>query len=441
MFLRAILAREIGDQPGTATPERFTPPSILAVTSTVVTERSVVALNVLLFFSLICSLSATMFAVIIKQWLHNSLKEGHTTKYIARRNLFLFMNMDTWHIALFIAYLFNLLQVSVVLFFASLVLLLWHLHPVVAIAASLLVGCMLALAITSMVLPMIYSSCCYISPPTYQLYDLLQRCRYGYQVIVRRVVYAPLRWILLRCYVSRPRVRRMFPVYPNAIVYWDTRERESIFWAWSDLDAMLIATIALKPVTIGMHTTNEPSRDEAIVHLILDDNLELYDFLTKCFQHVHTTILATTNCDFRRSTISMDFWIASLLKMSYLQVPSDFAEGETPILRRNTYPRNISHYPLEVSTVMTTPPGTTECIAALKYIEAAYWHMERSHARDQRLLLALSLSAHHNSLQCRTLALHLLYLHLSSGDVFMRSSWQHICIGMCTRCVWSIAML
>ncbi len=403
MYFQAILAREIESRatvPGTATP--FT----LALTPTV-TERSIVALNVLMFCSLICSLSATMFAVIIKQWLHDfrSLKEGQTTKYIARRNLYLFINMNTWHIASIIGYLFILLQVSAALFFASLLLLVWHLHPVVAIAASVLVGSMLALAITSMVIPVIYSSCCYISPPTYQLYALIQRVRYVYQLIVR----TPFRWIRF-ARREAPRWIRRFPYIPDAIEEWDERERHSIAAAVSDLDCLLIVSTVLKPLSVGVDTKNEPSQEDAIIPLILSTGLRPEDFLTQCFQHVHTTMQSLAKFEYRRSTISMDFWIASLLKIAYTQI------GET----------------------RPVPKTARECIAALKYIKAAY-HIkgQRSPARDQRLLLALSLSAHHESLECRKMALQLLYLHLRSGDMFKRSesSWQHIRIGMWTHCV------
>lgn len=126
------------------------------------------AVNILWFASLILSLSAALVAIMVKQWLgeYRSGLSG-TSQDIARLHLYRLNNLTKWHVAAIVGALPVVLQVSLVLFFAGLLVLLRDLYPTVARVASGLVAITFIIMGGTILLPVLWKDCCYLSSPAY----------------------------------------------------------------------------------------------------------------------------------------------------------------------------------------------------------------------------------------------------------------------------------
>ncbi len=395
MLLQAILATHLQNSvldPGTT--ER----SIFATAGTQAPTPSglVVALNILMFSSLISSVGATMFGIFIKEWLHESESPKMVlsrAKDIARRNMFLFRSLDRWGIESILRWLFVLLQVSTSLFFAALLALLWEYHPIVAWVASLLVGCVFILATTSIVLPTIYADCCYLTPLTYPLYYVTQLITYFYRII-RSQIYRLIRDCRLALINLKSdeeggdtgsrveEVWRRYPTTIKAIVPWGMREQ--LIHASYPIDGELI-----QRYIGGANEDADPNDVSMILLLGGDAELESRSFLLSVTRLAMSS--AVNGEAYRSSTIPVDFWIVSLLKIMPLVSDWESLHVNVAIFR------------------------------ALKHIEVA-----RLWTPDRRLLQALSLVAHYSprDARYRALAHQLLTKHLSSDEVVKDSPWS-----------------
>ncbi|TBU22726.1 hypothetical protein BD311DRAFT_869248 [Dichomitus squalens] len=141
-------------------------------------ETWAVWLNSLWFSALICSLSSASVGILVKQWLHEYEAgiSGDSSEF-ARLRQYRLNRLEKWHLAEIVAVLPVLLQISLFLFFAGLLILLWHYHSTVAIVASVLVGVVTFFVVATTVMPTIWYDCCYLSPPTYAMYPIVQHVK------------------------------------------------------------------------------------------------------------------------------------------------------------------------------------------------------------------------------------------------------------------------
>ncbi|KAI0742989.1 hypothetical protein C8Q80DRAFT_1062238, partial [Daedaleopsis nitida] len=124
-----------------------------------------VILNVLWFSSLIFSLSAASVAIMVKQWLAEySTGISGSSPHIARIRQRRLNSLKRWRVAEIIGVLPVLLQIALSLFFAGILVLLWHLNHAVATVATILIGVLFLLILVTIVLPAFSRNCCYISP-------------------------------------------------------------------------------------------------------------------------------------------------------------------------------------------------------------------------------------------------------------------------------------
>ncbi|KAI0742993.1 hypothetical protein C8Q80DRAFT_1273563 [Daedaleopsis nitida] len=129
-------------------------------------ERWAVVLNMLWFSSLIFSLSAASVAIMVKQWLAEySTGISGSSPHISPIRQHRLNSLRRWRVAEIIGVLPVLLQIALSLFFAGILVLLWHLNHAVAAVATILIGVLLFLALVTIVLPAFSRDCCYISPP------------------------------------------------------------------------------------------------------------------------------------------------------------------------------------------------------------------------------------------------------------------------------------
>ncbi|KAI0746012.1 hypothetical protein C8Q76DRAFT_567908, partial [Earliella scabrosa] len=135
-------------------------------------------INALWFPSLICTLSASSIAVTVKQWLYQ-YKQGlsGTSREISRLRQYRYENLLSWRVPEIIAVLPILLQIALSLFLGGLLILLWSLHPLVAIIASALVGMLGAFHFATTLLPTFRPDCSYQSPQALGIFLVLQPVR------------------------------------------------------------------------------------------------------------------------------------------------------------------------------------------------------------------------------------------------------------------------
>ncbi|KAI0712221.1 hypothetical protein C8Q76DRAFT_845387 [Earliella scabrosa] len=145
-------------------------------------------LNALWFSSLVCTLSASTIAVMVKQWLHQCAQGASgVSREAARLRQHRYESLHKWRLPQIIAVLPILLQVSLVLFLAGLVILLWNLHPTVAICASMLFGMLMLFISITTILPTFTVDCCYLSPQALGLYGCLQAIARGLASVLERI--------------------------------------------------------------------------------------------------------------------------------------------------------------------------------------------------------------------------------------------------------------
>ncbi len=140
--------------------------------------RSAVWLNTLWFSALICSLASASVGIMVKQWLREySAGLSGASDQISRLRQYRLNNLAKWGVAGIVSALPILLQLSLTLFLAGLLVLLWTLHVVVATVSSALVGALMTFTLATLFLPAIKPDCCYISPPTYAIHYVAVRVR------------------------------------------------------------------------------------------------------------------------------------------------------------------------------------------------------------------------------------------------------------------------
>ena len=140
--------------------------------------RYAIWLNTLWFSSLIFSLSSASIGIMVKQWL-NEYKSGLSGKsrQISRLRQLRLNSLHRWRVKEIVAILPVLLQIASALFFAGLLVLLWHLNDTVAFVSTILVGFLVMFSLCTIVLPSIATDCSYLSPPSRALYELTRPLR------------------------------------------------------------------------------------------------------------------------------------------------------------------------------------------------------------------------------------------------------------------------
>ena len=131
--------------------------------------------NGLWFSSLICTLSASSIAVLVKQWLHQYGQSlSGTSPDVARLRQYRYDSLHKWQVPEIIAALPILLQLALALFLVGLIVLLWQLHPSVAVSATILSSLLIVFASATTLLPIFYTDCCYQSPQALVFFLLAQ---------------------------------------------------------------------------------------------------------------------------------------------------------------------------------------------------------------------------------------------------------------------------
>ncbi|TBU41423.1 hypothetical protein BD309DRAFT_868310 [Dichomitus squalens] len=216
-------------------------------------EAWAVWLNSLWFSALICSLASASVGILVKQWLHEyEAGISGTSVEIARLRQYRLNHLEKWRVAEIIAILPVLLQVSLALFLAGILVLLWHLHPTVASVASTLISLLLSFVVVTTVMPVFWRDCCYLSPPTYAIFRAVHRIHF-LVTSLRKLFKAlynccdaliNLEWlpVFIRSWFSELRLWAMRQDWNTVTVpTWRGRERTAVQSSASELDVDMIA--------------------------------------------------------------------------------------------------------------------------------------------------------------------------------------------------------
>ncbi|KAI0770355.1 hypothetical protein C8Q74DRAFT_894461 [Fomes fomentarius] len=241
----------VGQMSANSTIISFVPPS----GSAFMAPRYAIWLNALWFSSLVCTLSASSIAVMVKQWLHQYTKGvSGVSREAARLRQHRYESLHQWRVPQILMVLPILLQVSLFLFLAGVVILLWNIHPIVATCASSLFGLLLLFTVITTILPAFRVDCCYLSPQAMGIFT--------YSQLLGRFLVSSLSVVAARLSavcetgsrdVSRMKRcgRRMLRLLTQAIRQlgrwsswpsWDIRERMAVESRVQYLDRSLAAT-------------------------------------------------------------------------------------------------------------------------------------------------------------------------------------------------------
>lgn len=128
---------------------------------------SSVTINCLWFLSLVFSLAAALFGMLTKQWLREYM-EWTTTSWTSQNSIILrqkrYEAFLEWRVPAIIAAIPALLEVSVILFYCGLIILLWNIDQVVSTVVTAAIIVIISLAIVITVLPVFRPRCPYKSP-------------------------------------------------------------------------------------------------------------------------------------------------------------------------------------------------------------------------------------------------------------------------------------
>ncbi|KAI1793408.1 hypothetical protein LXA43DRAFT_242735 [Ganoderma leucocontextum] len=210
-------------------------------------------LNSLWFSALICTLSASSIAITVRQWLHQySSGLSGTSREVARLRQYRYESLIKWQVAGIVTMLPVLLQLALILFLAGLLILLWTIHPQVALVASILVGVLLSFNVTVTVIPAFRADCCYQSPAALSFFRVLQYfggfIRLGL-VAVDKTAYSIGVWrsrtIQNICWSTRRAVRRALRFQGTWGMFntWEVRERHETHRLAPDLDFSLLEKV------------------------------------------------------------------------------------------------------------------------------------------------------------------------------------------------------
>lgn len=130
-------------------------------------DKASLWINVMWFLSLLFSLAAALFGILVKQWLREYM-QWNSALATSRENVLVrqirFEAWNEWNMAASISSIPALLEVALILFVCGLVVLLWTLDPIVALVITIATAVFLMIVSSVTLLPAFFKRCPYKSP-------------------------------------------------------------------------------------------------------------------------------------------------------------------------------------------------------------------------------------------------------------------------------------
>lgn len=165
----------------------------------------------------------------VKQWLHQyDLGLSGNSHEVARVRQYRYESLVKWRVIEIVAFLPIIPQISLLLFLAGLLILLWTLHVIIAGISTILIGGLVVFTVATTLLPAVKVDCFYQSPLALGFFLTLQAFR---------------------------TLSRKARVGPSLFRNWHAREKSEVQMKRSDLDRRLAATAY--GISLDDHILNE----------------------------------------------------------------------------------------------------------------------------------------------------------------------------------------
>ncbi|GJE94772.1 hypothetical protein PsYK624_109440 [Phanerochaete sordida] len=180
--------------------------NILATENTFIPSTSARWINALFFISLVLGLAAALLGILAKQWLREYM-HWNSPLALPRENILVremrYEAWQLWNVEATISAIPALLEVAMILFLVGIIILLWTLDDVVAIAVTVVIAAFLLVVAVFTVLPVFSDRCPYKSPTAWAL------------VTAFHVLPASITWISTNVRVLQQRWKRLASDHPD----------------------------------------------------------------------------------------------------------------------------------------------------------------------------------------------------------------------------------
>lgn len=226
---------------------------ILAAEDSFTPSTSARWINVLFFISLVLGLAAALLGILAKQWLREYM-HWNSPLALPRENILVremrFEAWQVWNVAATISAIPALLEVAMILFLIGMVILLWTLDDVVAIAVTVVVAIFLLVVAVFTVLPVFSHRCPYKSPTAWALVTAFHVLSASVVWIKKNVQILLRRWKRLAVTHRRWSFQRMFKEMING--GWQGDEFQLAAWpsgipkSWRERDLKTCRTTKVR---------------------------------------------------------------------------------------------------------------------------------------------------------------------------------------------------
>ena len=139
-----------------------------------------ITVNLLWFISLVLSLAAALFGMIVKRWLREyAMWQTEPPEDGIPLRQMRYQAFTRWKVPLIVALLPGLLEIALIVFMLGIIVMLWNLHALIAFVIPILSSVFLLVAFSVVLMPALFSRCPYRSPAGWACviaWDALTRC-------------------------------------------------------------------------------------------------------------------------------------------------------------------------------------------------------------------------------------------------------------------------
>ncbi|KAJ3529260.1 hypothetical protein NM688_g7877 [Phlebia brevispora] len=196
-----------------------------------VTTKLDVQLNTLWFLSLAMSLVASLFDIMVQQWLreyrtptHSSVREAVRLRELRRRAF------HDWAVPVIISTIPILLQIALLLFLTGVCYLLLSLNKSVFKPFVIFLALALLLFAATILMPLFFRTCAYKSPTSFALLWFIQSCLIVLSIVATALVLVPP-WVIT--WAVSHAVSSYMPSLQARTQVWATRTRKRVERTWS----------------------------------------------------------------------------------------------------------------------------------------------------------------------------------------------------------------
>jgi hypothetical protein len=291
-------------------PQIHTPPFIAS--------PSAIRVNIMWFLSLVLSLTAALFGILLKEWIREYMRWILISppQIAVGLRQYRFEGLQRWKLRRVLGVLPGLLQLALLLFFCGLLDFLLQLHPIVAAVVGLVTVLFLTLALCTTVISVFSRSSPFRSPVS----SILLRTRSLFRTLVAEMHTLARRHFKTVCIPSRTSTR-----------HFDTAE----FWrhtSWEELDLRTVEGADRGREFPQIRKTEVVARIRAIHHLCANvTDVVLLDKVRPCLYEPSSGRDSLANCwPVASAVLGIEITDMSVRQDVYQRLPVEYIELSIP---------------------------------------------------------------------------------------------------------------